>query len=98
MVTVRQIPAWLDMCLDGFAAIAGGDAVLTWRVVFQIGPSPMQMRLSRFAQFLAVCSRLKWSRHLTKSPCLALLAMDGSKAAYQIISACSHAVSCEKLR
>src|SRR5215510_8360320 len=52
MVTVRQTPAWLDMCLDGFAAIAGGDAVLTWRVVFQIGPSPMQMRLSRFAPFL----------------------------------------------
>src|SRR5262249_6998681 len=45
------------------------------------------------AQFLAVCSRLKWSRHLTKSPCLALLAMAGSNAAYKIISACSNAVS-----
>jgi hypothetical protein len=27
------------------------------------------------AQFLAVCSMLKWSKHLTKSPCLALLAL-----------------------
>jgi len=35
------------------------------------------------AQFLTVCSRLKWSRHLTKSPgCL--LAMAGSSAAYKI--------------
>src|SRR4029434_1706352 len=45
------------------------------------------------AQFLAVCSRLKWSKHVTKSPCLALLAMAGSSAAYKIISACSNAVS-----
>src|SRR5262245_31109380 len=45
------------------------------------------------AQFLAVCSRLKWSRHWTKSPCLAPLAMTGSSAAYKIISACSNAVS-----
>src|SRR5262249_9649969 len=45
------------------------------------------------AQFLALCSRLKWSKHFTNSPCLALLAMDGSKAAYKIISACSNAVS-----
>ena len=47
----------------------------------------------QFAQFLALCSRLKWSKHFTNSPCLALLAMDGSKAAYKIISACSNAVS-----
>ena len=46
-----------------------------------------------FAQFLAVCSRSKWSRHLTKSPFLALLATAGSSAAYKIISACSNAVS-----
>ena len=45
------------------------------------------------AQFLAVCSRSKWSRHLTKSPLLALLATAGSNAAYKIISACSNAVS-----
>src|SRR5262247_2293253 len=45
------------------------------------------------AQFLTVCSRLKWSRHLTKSPCLTLLARAGSSAAYTIISACSNAVS-----
>ena len=52
-----------------------------------------QGEVSPAAQFLAVCSRLKWSRHLTKSPCLALLAMAGSSAAYNIISACSNAVS-----
>src|SRR5262249_18972130 len=45
------------------------------------------------AQFLAVCSRPKWSRYLTKSPLLALLATAGSNAAYKIISACSNAVS-----
>jgi NADPH:quinone reductase-like Zn-dependent oxidoreductase len=45
------------------------------------------------AQFIAVCRKSKWSRHLTKSPFLALLAMAGSKAAYKIISACSNAVS-----
>jgi len=54
----------------------------------QIGISHMS-----FAQFLALCSRSKWSKHFTNSPFLALLAMDGSKAAYKIISACSHAVS-----
>jgi hypothetical protein len=49
--------------------------------------------LCQVAQFLAVCSRSKWSRHLTKSPFLALLATAGSNAAYKIISACSNAVS-----
>ena len=43
------------------------------------------------AQFIAVCRRSKWSRHLTNSPFLALLAMAGSKAAYKINSACSKA-------
>jgi hypothetical protein len=46
-----------------------------------------------FAQFLALCSRSKWSKHFTNSPFLALPAMHGSKAAYKIISACSNAVS-----
>jgi transposase-like protein len=46
-----------------------------------------------FAQFLALCSKSKWSKHFTNSPFLALLAMDGSKAAYKIISPCSNAVS-----
>jgi hypothetical protein len=46
-----------------------------------------------FAQFIGLCSRLKWSKHRTKSPFLALLAMAGSNAAYKIISACSNAVS-----
>jgi site-specific recombinase XerD len=54
--------------------------------------------LKHFAQFLAVCSRSKWSRHLTKSPILALLATAGSNAAYKIRSACSKALSCRKLR
>ena len=45
------------------------------------------------AQFIGLCSRSKWSKHRTKSPFLALLAMAGSNAAYKIISACSHAVS-----
>ena len=56
-------------------------------------PAAFDLALNLFAQFLAVCSRLKWSKHVTKSPCLALLAMAGSSAAYNIISACSNAVS-----
>jgi hypothetical protein len=54
--------------------------------------------LAAFAQFLAVCRRSKWSKHLTNSPRLALLAMAGSKAACKISSACSKAFCCRKLR
>src|SRR5215510_13981599 len=49
--------------------------------------------LTLIAQFLALCSRSKWSKNFTNSPFLALLAIAGSKAAYKIISACSNAVS-----
>src|SRR5712691_8769402 len=52
-----------------------------------------EVKQTIIAQFLALCSRSKWSKHFTNSPFLALLAMDGSKAAYKIISACSNAVS-----
>ncbi|HEV8716738.1 MAG TPA: ISL3 family transposase [Candidatus Binatia bacterium] len=45
------------------------------------------------AQFIGLCSSLKWSSRLTKSPFLALPATVGSNAAYKIISACSNAVS-----
>jgi hypothetical protein len=45
----------------------------------------------RSAQFIAVCRRSKWSKHLTNSPLLALLAIAGSNAAYKISSACSNA-------
>ena len=44
------------------------------------------------AQFIGLCSSLKWSSHLTKSPFLALPATAGSNAAYKIISACSNAL------
>jgi transposase len=47
----------------------------------------------KLAQFIADCSRSKWSSALTKSPFLALLAMVGSSAACKISSACSNAVS-----
>jgi hypothetical protein len=61
-------------------------------------PEQRQSRMSRrtatfFAQFIGLCSSSKWSRHLTKSPFLARLAMAGSNAAYKIISACSNAVN-----
>ena len=49
--------------------------------------------LSTFAQFIGLCSSSKWSRALTKSPFLALLATLGSNAACKISSACSNAVS-----
>jgi hypothetical protein len=45
-----------------------------------------------FAQFLAVCRRSKWSKHVTNSPFLALLIMVGSNAACKITSACSNAL------
>jgi hypothetical protein len=50
------------------------------------------------AQFIAVCRRPKWSRHLTNSPRLALLATAGSNAACKILSACSHAFWCRTFR
>src|SRR5215831_936949 len=43
------------------------------------------------AQFIGGCSRLKWSKPVTNSPLLALLAMAGSKAACKISSACLNA-------
>ena len=49
--------------------------------------------INQRAQFIGLCSSSKWSKHLTKSPFLALLATVGSNAAYKIISACSNAVS-----
>src|SRR5215475_8287550 len=52
-----------------------------------------QGRCGRDAQFIGLCSSLKWSRHRTKSPFLALPATAGSNAADKIISACSNAVS-----
>src|SRR5215470_2667914 len=44
------------------------------------------------AQFIAICRRSKWSKHLTNSPFLALLAIVGSNAARKMSSACSHAL------
>jgi hypothetical protein len=60
---------------------------------FMTSDKAVYVNQTGLAQFLTVCSRSKWSRHLTKSPFLALLAMAGSNAAYKIISACSNAVS-----
>ena len=54
--------------------------------VFALG-----QRLRRFAQFIGVCRRSKWSKHLTLSPLLALLAMVGSNATCKMSSACSQA-------
>jgi hypothetical protein len=45
-----------------------------------------------FAQFIAVCRRSKWSKSWTNSPLRALLAIEGSKAACKISSACSKAL------
>ena len=56
-------------------------------------PSSPTAPYAQDAQFLTLCSRSKWSRHFTNAPFLALLAMDGAKAAYKIISACANAVS-----
>jgi uncharacterized membrane protein len=45
-----------------------------------------------FAQFIGVCRRSKWSKHVTNSPFLARLAMVGSNAARKMNSACSNAL------
>ena len=47
--------------------------------------------LERVAQFIAVCRRPKWSKHLINVPFLALLAMAESNASCKIISAYSNA-------
>jgi hypothetical protein len=60
--------------------------------------APQEVGVKMFAQFIAVCRRSKWSRHLTNSPRLALLATAGSNAACKILSACSHAFWCRKFR
>jgi hypothetical protein len=41
---------------------------------------------NKFAQFIAVCRRSKWSKHVTNSPFFARLAMPGSNAACKISS------------
>src|SRR5262249_20824797 len=41
---------------------------------------PSRHSFMAFAQFIAVCRRSKWSKHLTNCPFLALLAMMGSNA------------------
>src|SRR5215510_5239653 len=52
-----------------------------------------ELTLKVLAQFIGLCSSLKWSSPRTNSPFLALPATAGSNAAYKIISACSNAVS-----
>src|SRR5215510_14937888 len=46
----------------------------------------------KVAQFIAVCRRSKWSKHMTNSPFLALRARVGSNAARKMSSACSNAL------
>src|SRR4030095_1255828 len=41
-------------------------------------------KITNLAQFIGLCSSLKWSRPRTKSPFLALPATPGSNAAYKI--------------
>jgi sulfate transport system ATP-binding protein len=48
------------------------------------------IRSGTVAQFLGVCRRSKWSKHVTKLPLLALLVMVGSKAACKISSTCAN--------
>src|SRR5882672_1509379 len=62
------------------------------------GADPVGAATSEPAQFLAICRRSKWSKHVTHAPRLALLAMAGSKAACKIRAACSHALRCRTFR
>jgi bifunctional non-homologous end joining protein LigD len=79
-----------------YEALALGDLVSqldTGKVTFALHGEKLQGEfvLTRLAQFIAVCRRLKWSKHVTNFPCLALPAMTGSNAARKISSACSNA-------
>ena len=58
----------------------------------------MAYELNYVAQFIAVCSNLKWSNNLTNSPLFALLAIFGSNAACKITSDCWKALRLRKLR
>jgi hypothetical protein len=102
---VLKLPSWVTLIFDtgkllflqaldfrtasfSFGPVDNGSwrcwqAESVWHLGFQ----------KKHAQFIGFCSRSKWSKHRTKSPFLALLAMAGSNAAYKIISACSNAVS-----
>ena len=51
----------------------------------------IDVEITGVAQFIGVCRRSKWSKHVTNSPLLAFLAMAGSSAARKISSACSKA-------
>src|SRR2546427_13051892 len=70
------------------------------QIVLALGTSlrSVERIRKRFAQFIAICRRSKWSKHLTNSPFLALLAMAGSNAACKISSVCSHAFRSRKFR
>ena len=96
-VTKKANKPWLGLAMDAksrqiMAFHVGDRSRASAKALWAKVPEAYQHHAT-LAQFLAVCSRLKWSRHWTKSPCLALLAMAGSSAAYKIISACSNAVS-----
>jgi hypothetical protein len=43
--------------------------------------APEKLVVTTVAQFIGVCRRSKWSKHVTNFPLLALLAMAGSNAA-----------------
>src|SRR5499425_1640323 len=102
-VDVCRVDTCLTYANDGLWAMVDGELFLPeeWfgaafaqrRSELGIPPerrfeTKIALGLKMVAQFLAVCSRSKWSNRFTNSPFLALLAMDGSKAACKIISAC----------
>jgi len=70
-----------------------GGVVACGGIVPGMRPEVYRPTVTMVAQFIADCSSSKWSKHTTNSPFLALRATAGSNAAYNIISACSNAVS-----
>jgi len=64
---------------------------ITYGRVFLFGRESGYMEITLPAQLIVVCRRSTWSKHVTTSPRLALLARTGSNAAGPIRSACGHA-------
>jgi NAD(P)-dependent dehydrogenase (short-subunit alcohol dehydrogenase family) len=90
VIAVNLTGVWLCMKYEIVQMLhqGGGAIVNTASIAGLVGGAGG----AAYAQFIGLCSSLKWSGPRTTSPCLALPATAGSNAAYKIISACSNAV------
>src|SRR5438128_2409109 len=90
--------AWLHQGIYGKMTQIAQDYHISRTFLYQLTWAAQHQLETLFAQFIAICRRSKWSKHLTNSPFLALLAMAGSNAACKISSVCSNAFRSRKFR